>query len=243
MVLLMLVGGLLGGIVNYLTGTNADAKSPPWTLRACISAGVASAFIVPLALNLIASNMVDNIVGKTDVKSAFKDLMLLFAFSILAAIVARRFLSTMADKMLKQINEAKSQAHAAAQKADSADRKAETANLKAESANAKAETASTLLEANTEPELDATASTAGEYFLEVPVLSADQKMVLAALGEGRYALRSVSGISRETGLGRDTVNGAISQLMTHNLVGQIVREKGPRWYATPEGRSYLAAQS
>lgn len=67
-------------------------------------------------------------------------------------------------------------------------------------------------------------------------LDSHQKGVLKALLQSNYSIRTLTGISKDANVSKPEAQIAIGKLMENGLVGQLVREKGLRFYLTPEGR-------
>ncbi|PMN87337.1 hypothetical protein [Enterovibrio norvegicus] len=75
-------------------------------------------------------------------------------------------------------------------------------------------------------------------------LSEKEKKVLTAIIESRFAMRSITGVSKETGLNKATVNRTYSDLIAKGLLEQTRNSEGKlRWYPTNMGRKSLARAS
>jgi hypothetical protein len=68
--------------------------------------------------------------------------------------------------------------------------------------------------------------------------------VLKSLIESSFSLRSITGISKETGLTKPLVNTTLSSLIAKGFVAQTLNSNDQlRWYATPKGRSRMSKSS
>ncbi len=70
-------------------------------------------------------------------------------------------------------------------------------------------------------------------------LSNEERSVLNALGTGKYPLRSISGLSRSSGLTDKKVQGVLMELKNKGLAVEAHGKKGIRWILTPAGRTLL----
>lgn len=67
-----------------------------------------------------------------------------------------------------------------------------------------------------------------------------ERQILEALSSGKYSLRTLNGIAKETGLDVGTVSDHISALMDTDLVTTRTGEKGRTlWCLTPAGKAAL----
>jgi len=73
-------------------------------------------------------------------------------------------------------------------------------------------------------------------------LDDNKRRVLEALGGGQYTFRTLSGLSKDTGLDRPNVNEILTNLISKGLAGQAMRRKGIKWFITEDGRRALSAR-
>jgi hypothetical protein len=66
------------------------------------------------------------------------------------------------------------------------------------------------------------------------------RTILRALRESRYVLRSVTGLSKDTGLDDSAIKQRLISLIERGLAGQRMGKKGMRWYLTQRGIDALA---
>ncbi len=95
---IMLLMGGFGGLVNYLQNRKSDPESDA---LGSVAGGIAAAFLVPLFLQMISSNLFEK---------SQKDHIQLFVFAgfcLIAAIVSKSFLQTVAQRVLQLVNETK----------------------------------------------------------------------------------------------------------------------------------------
>jgi hypothetical protein len=219
----MVVSGAIGGIISFFISGTVDDKPLPWWQHMVI--GVGAALIIPLFLNSISAGLIKDIISDGDHSQIF----VLIGFCLIAAITSRAFISTMSDKVFRELRANKREISAVKGVAEQAEIKAEEANEKAAYSQA---AVSPLVE---EDDVDQAASSAANLSDSVSTLSEDQLRVLRALFSSKYTLRSISGIVGDTGLDGANVNRIISELMKMGLANQP--PSGQRkWFATKKGR-------
>lgn len=215
--LVMLASGALGGLVNFFLADPIDESPLSWQKH--MTVGIAAAFMVPLFLNMISGDLIDKIQGTAQSPSDYSKLFVLAGFCLVAAVSSRAFIHSMSERILQQVKSANKKASEA--KEDAADAKAAVAPL---------------VEEDESDDVDA---------LVVPSDTVDknsnvdvEEITLKAMTNSSYSLRSISGISKETGLPKAFVNAALSSLISKGFVSQSLNSKGQlRWFATQEGRA------
>jgi hypothetical protein len=98
----MLVAGVLGGTVNHFVTHEADA--PKLTLSRALLVGITASFMVPLFLNMISSDLLEQVRGDTS------KLLVFGGFCLIAAVSSRAFTRTVPDRILHELKQAKSEA-------------------------------------------------------------------------------------------------------------------------------------
>jgi hypothetical protein len=96
-VAIMLVFGALGGWLNYLRERKEDSDNSStncsWTMHVLM--GVIAAFLVPLFLKIIQSDLVNAI------ELDFANILVFIGFCLLASITSQRFINTLAERFLQ----------------------------------------------------------------------------------------------------------------------------------------------
>jgi hypothetical protein len=106
----MLFAGFLGGTVNYyLTYTKKEdgGSRKYWT---CVIIGLAASLLVPLFLKTISSNLIN--CTNSGCPQAL-DYLVFLGICLIAAIFSRRFIDSVAAKILKEAKEATEKAEQA----------------------------------------------------------------------------------------------------------------------------------
>ncbi len=190
-VLIMVAAGFLGGSVA--TGLSADDRN--WTSwRWNLLIGLGAALLVPLFLQTVSSSLLKDLLKPQDGVQSPIDLLIFSGFALLAAISARGFITTLSDRVLREVKEAKEKAREAGSKADEARSKADEA--KSEVTQAKSElTATTAVLEETRSELSDVASKGDQT----------RGVALAANDAVKYGLRETSSTRQATASALETI--------------------------------------
>ncbi len=209
----ILAAGAFGGLVNFYLSKSDDVP-PPTRVRSII-VGIAASFLVPLFLNMISSNLVDVVKGGDSSK-----LLILLGFCLVAAISSTSFIRTISDRVLTEAKQAKDAAREAS---------AQVAQVQ--------EDIQPIVAKETEQDeavamADSSAST-----------PTNEDKVLRALAGGRWALRSQSGLAKESQLDAGEVARLLHDLGQRSLVDKRTTKNGTRWFITEQGRLALGSSN
>lgn len=172
--------------------------------------GLAASFMVPLFLHMTSSNLLEQIRGsETNAGNPLKYFDLA-AICLVVAISSRAFIWNMSALFLRGLEEMRKETKQTGN---------EVTNIK--------DNVELLMRGKTEVDQDEEVK--GQ-------LSEDQRKVLTEMAKGKFVLRTTRGIAKDTSLSYDSVKQAIDDLILKGLVEQRVREGGPRWVITLEGR-------
>ncbi|MFG6416135.1 YEATS-associated helix-containing protein [Roseateles sp. DC23W] len=187
----MLISGALGGLANYFTADTDTEK--PLNAWQHVFVGIVAAFIVPLLLNLASGDLIDKIRGAAaGSKPDYSKLFVLAGFCLVAAASSRAFIRSVSQRVLDSAREAA--------------REAQQAREDAFAARAAVEP---LIEA---PEAIGGGGQRGMMGDADQELSLDQQKVMEAMIQSRFTVRSISGITSETGLPIDAALAAVDGL-------------------------------
>lgn len=236
----ILAAGCLGGTVNHLLTRNTDPDALKFWPSVIV--GIGAAFLVPLFLNMASSNLVEQIraaQGPAD----FSKLLVFGGFCLAAAISSRAFIKTMSERVLREAAEAKKKASAAEEKAESAEQRAIGAE---QSANQLKSEVEPIVANQTEQDTVSEPLSLGEE--PRVLLNESERKVLEALANGRFTLRTRTGLARDSSLPKQVVNDLVLELKEKGLVSStnVLKSDGsvrPRWYITPEGRAVVSELS
>ena len=113
LMIIMLISGAFGGFLNYLHNFDTTEKEKPESVvrNKYILLGIAAAFVIPVFLKMISSNLISS--------SDNNDYLVFAGFCLIAAIFSRRFITTIGDKILEAAKKAEKVALESNQKSDS----------------------------------------------------------------------------------------------------------------------------
>jgi len=205
----MMMAGLFGGVINYYQMNQED--SDPAAVARCVVIGIGAAFLVPLVLHLLKSELIFEIQGDPS------KLLIYTGICLFAAIASRIVITNTSQRLLNEAAVARSQ----------------LASLQHELRQLQEELVP-LIDTETEQDLggdDNSAALEGSENLDVT-----STKVLQALGCGRHIFRSLAGLCREAQCDDSTMTKTLNVLVAQNLAGKINGTKGLRWYLTQRGR-------
>jgi len=205
----MLITGLFGGLINFYLFNQHDSDTT--TLPRCIVVAVGSAFLVPVILDLVSSELILESQGDPS------RLLIYTGFCLIAAIASRVVLTNMPERILQEAQRAKQNSESIQY------------DLKVIQ-----EELMPLIETETEQDL-----VGDDNSGPLPVedeLDVTSAKVLKVLGCGRFIFRSIAGLCREANADESTMLKTLNVLVARNLAGKVSGKKGMRWYVTDKGR-------
>jgi hypothetical protein len=111
-VMLMLLAGIMGGVVNVTIRAEAsDRKTWLWS----IVAGIGAALLIPLFLRTVSSNLLTGVLSESP---NMEDMLVFFGFCLLAAISSKSFIRSLSDKVLQEALTAKEAANRASEQVE-----------------------------------------------------------------------------------------------------------------------------
>ena len=168
--------------------------------------GLGASLLVPLFLNTISSTLLAEIIEGAGSKSSP---FVFFGFCLLGAIASRSLIQTLSQKILRTAEEAKS----------------EVESLRKE--------INPVLEKETEPEEELASG-----WLTVRAFGLDgdeERRIVKALGSSRYSRRTVSGVTKEANVSKETAVMFLRWLQKNGLAYTSGEPKN-YWSLTQEGR-------
>jgi hypothetical protein len=221
----MIVAGSLGGLVNYFQAQKDDPESSSFWKSTTL--GIAASLLVPLFLNMISSNLLDSIrTGGSDTPD-FLRVLVFFGFCLVAAISSTAFIKTLSDRVLKEAKEAKDVARQADEKASEAKSAIQP-----------------IIEKETEGD-QSTTDGATPSTASVSTVDENERKLLLEMANGKWALRTRSGLAVETGIPKPQVEFMVEELRDRGLVdfrwiNDRLGKQRRRWYITENGRNAVA---
>lgn len=208
----MSIAGVFGGLINYYQMT--QEREDEAALPRCIVLGIGAAFLVPVILFFVQSDLI------VEIQSDPSRLLIYTGFCLIVAIASRLVLTSTPKRILRE-------AQVARQKVE--EMQHELRGMQEELLP--------LLDTETEQEVDVD-DNAGPMDPNEELDIASSK-VLKTLGVGRHIYRSMAGLCREAEADETTLQKSLNVLVNRQLAGKLNTRKGVRWYLTEKGRRAL----
>ncbi len=220
----MFSSGLFGGLINFTI--TFDRKNWQLQLFKNLFLGLGASILVPLFLEMISSDLINK--SCTDDKYYF----IFTGFCLTASIFSRRFISTVGDKVLREVQEAK-------QKAESAifetKKNEESLELLIDSESEEDEDIKNGKIDTTDIEGDIANSVSNKSVQELA--KDDVTKVLIELKNEKFKFRSIKGLASKSGTSPLTVQLALIELEKRELLRKL--KNGMYWTLTPSGRIFF----
>jgi len=213
---IIILFGILGGLVNYITTKedHADDNSSFSRLIGTLISGIGASFLVPLFLNMISSDII-----KETRNDAYKFLVLA-GFCLVAAFSSRTFIKTLSSKVINEV-------------------KSDNRRLRTEIKDCKVRLGF-LIDIESEPisirsdSIENASDNIANFALDCT-----KKWILKAMGTGIYHLRSMEGIIQAAAIDRDICATKVSELIADGFIKKIVLNDGPRYIVTKTGKNAI----
>ena len=222
----MVAAGALGGAVNFLLTRKTDPEGS--SIAKSMVIGIAAAFLVPLFLNMISSDLTEAIHGTSTAPADLSKILVFAGFCLIAAISSKAFIRTLSERILKEVEEAK--------------KEVEEAKKVALSAQEKASEADAIVQKNTEED---GAEISGVTAPTPASFSENERKILEDLATGERVYRTRTSVARHIVVAKPEVDRIVDELKERGLVDAKLLEdasgaKRKRWYITPKGRAAIA---
>ena len=211
LVIIMLLVGAAGGVVNFYTQP-IKAQSNTALLRRFVILGVAITFLVPFILDLLGSTLIVDSEGDPG------KMLNYVAICLATAFLPRFFITSVTDNIVAE-------ARAATDKVDALQyqlRQLQEELLPLIDMETEDDSLSEAAALAAQDELDNTSS-----------------QVLKTLGCGRFIYRSLPGLCKEADTDESTMMKTLGFLTLRSLAGRVGGRKGVRWYITERGRKLI----
>jgi len=214
LVVVMLLVGAAGGVVNYYTQSGKNAADSQ-VFRRFIVLGMVAPFLVPFVLELFGSTLI------AEVYTDSGKMLNYVAICLAAAFVPRFFVTNVSESILAETRTTQERVEALQlQLKQLQDELLPLIDTETEADNP-AEVEYSPAEGQ-QDDLDVTSST-----------------VLKTLGCGRFIYRSQRGLCNEADIDESTMSRTLSYLTLKSLAGKVGGRKGIRWYITERGRRVM----
>ena len=220
---IMVFAGIFGGTVNFFQLYSKDyfGWNNYWK---CVIVGLGASFLVPLFLQMISSNLVDG-TGTNN-----KDCLVFLGFCLIASIFSIRFIETIGDKILKQVEKASAIANEAK----------EIAKINKEEVGLIASKATEIdpteiISPSSFSIIDATTINheSNEGTTASPLT--DFAAIINSHKNNPYTFRTLNGIIRDTGINKEKVELSIGLMKKENWIKEIVKDGKVLYALTDDG--------
>ena len=203
-------GGMLGGVANYFM----NRTQPGWLkgdFWKSVVVGLAAAAVVPLFLQTVSSNLVAECL-KSGSGDQVVSCLVFFGFCTIAAIFSSRFLTSIADKVLREVEEMKQTQAELVQTTDAL-----------VDVNSDDQGAVEPLEALKKAELnDDNALESFSRGISEPTFTPEEKLVWN-MQHGRRSFRTVEVLSKDSGMDTISVKNMLESLEKRGMVKKMRR--------------------
>jgi hypothetical protein len=224
---IVVIAGLLGGIANYfLSDRLPELVRQDWAKYPLL--GVVAALTVPLFLNMISSNLLEN--GR----SRPGDLFVFMGFCLIYVMASRRLFENVANKLLTQVDQLKrdmkqqvrAQGHELPREMREVREVRETRELREPREEAPLAVEAPLVQARPEPVKES--------------ISYDDIEILRALDEENYVYGNFVGLTERTGLTRDLLSTRLIVLKGQGVIETRINERNVlHWFVSAKGQQLL----
>lgn len=218
LILIIIFSGIFGGTVNFFQLFSNEYKG--WTnYFKCVIVGLGASFLVPLFLQMISSDLVEG------TKTNDKDCLVFLGFCLIAAIFSRRFIETIGEKILKQVEKANETAAEAKEIAASNKEEVDLIASKATEVDPSDTVSAGIAE---QKEVKESLKNDNLSFVEFGV-------VLRTLKDTTWTFRTLNGIVKDSGINKEKVEVAIEIFKLKDWIKEVNKD-GKKLYAlTDEG--------
>lgn len=208
LILLIAGGGVLGGLANYFM----NRTQPGWLkgdFWKSVVVGLAAAAVVPLFLQTVSSNLVAECLNITSADQVVSCLVF-FGFCTIASIFSARFLTSIADKVLREVEEMKQTQNELVQTTDAL----VDVNSDDQGATGSLESIQIVNDGGLE--------SYGRDPKPAPQLSPEEKLMWN-MEHGRSSFRTVDVLAKDAGLETTTVENMLQSLENRGVVKKMRR--------------------
>lgn len=228
LILIMVGFGILGGIVNYFYNDTKSSrkvfKVVDYDLLKSLFTGIVASLLVPLFLNMLSSNIMQ------ESREDSLKLLIFCGFCLIAAVSSRAFIQTLSSKILHRINKVE------------------------EDVTAVKDDIQPVILNQTEidqPESDQKGSDRARTLTPAtPVLSeslskteSDKLKILNSLVSSKYTFRTINGLNKDTGIDMQNARTILKDSVEKGLVKQVTKDADTKFYITEIGRNHLVKSS
>lgn len=210
---IMAVAGAFGGFINYLLEQRDNPEFA--SIKRSMVAGIGASFLVPLFLNMISSDLI----AKS--YEAPEKFLVFTGFCLIASISSSAFIRTLSDRVLSEVKKNTKEVEKNTKIVEEVKNEVQPIIIK---------------ETEADPE--------DEYSVlerKIEDLNPNSVNILLAFHESNYTWRSISGLSKDTRIDKETIKDELEDLAEQGfVVSKEGKRGGIRWALSYKGKSYTA---
>ncbi len=203
----IIIFGCFGGVVNYFMKDENELNI--YKFFRSVFIGLAAAFLVPLFLNMISSNLIAEI----DIKKS--NLLIFAGFCLIASISSKAFIDSVSKKIINELNNKIKDINEEVKPI--IEKETETDEPPKKELGNEENTSTILFNPN----------------------DSKRVKLLRTLYNGKYTYRSLNGIISDLNMNSIVVNKILNHLISNDYVAQITGKNGMRFYITSKGREFI----
>jgi hypothetical protein len=212
-ILIITSAGLLGGLANFFMMYENDLAGKEQRIKffASLLLGLCASLTVPLFLQILSNNLLDNI--------SFKNGLIFAGFCVLASVFSKRFLEDVYAKLNKLNNKFDEVKKETENKIESVSKRTENVIKKVED----------LEESGEEIENDLIPTEIKDSISEHKkglLVDTELERVIQSLFSNKYSFRTINGISKETSVGKERIKEVLDHLVEHGFAERRVGSNG-----------------
>jgi hypothetical protein len=223
---IIILAGLLGGYVNYLLSPTTNSSPNRFEIRKSLFLGLVASATVPLFLNTVSSELLQN----ADL-THYVNFFIFGGFCLIAAVYSARFLQSLGENVLRQLEEVKKEQQENKEKVDAIVK--QTSDDSAAAEEAPEEQGGEVVVEDETRHRGVKLVPQGGMQEATPTISLD-----VALRSSRFAFRTVAGLKKDTGLDATAIRSRLADMEGSGLVQKFKRGDGETvWSLTAKGRA------
>lgn len=215
LITIMLAAGLFGGVVNYFRQSELE-HNPKLFIKA-IFLGIAASALVPLFLQMILSGLIS--IQKIDVEYDKINYFVFTGFCLVASIFSNRFIEGIAQRVLKEVEEAKNAANDAIEKIEETEEKVDLMATR-----------------ESEPEGQSESEKQELQSISDEIKSQEgATIILTELAKQKYKFRTVNGVAKNVKIDREDVLNKLIEFQKQGVASKVRLKDKTFWALTDVG--------
>lgn len=216
LIFIMFLTGVFGGLINYSMKKSSEPikriMKIDRELFKSLVLGIGAAFLVPLFLNTISSDIVSSKITNN------YNYLIFSGFCLIASISAQKFIVSITDSVLKILES----------RVNDVINRVERVEAGVAENDSK----------DNDTDVDVERNLKAFNHLVIDENQPRELKILNAIYYSRYVFRTLKGLSTATKLSIEETESCIKEMIKDGLIGQVELEGVTKFYATEKGRAY-----